>query len=182
MSVVIQTVVRTLRIRSLASEEPMKVYLIVARGKRKGLPIPIEFDLFLIGSSPVCQLRAEHESIGDQHCALVCRDRKVFICDLDSGGSTFVNREEIPPGVEIPLHAGDQIDIGPLEFIVQYHERQMHKSDLEDWAQRCLDGHGTNRIDAKHRFESLVGGDNPDDAAHAASAILDHLAAHNGVV
>jgi anti-anti-sigma regulatory factor len=160
----------------------MKFYLIVARGKRQGLPIPVDFDLFLIGSSPLCHLRAEHESIGEQHCALVRRDRKVFICDLDSGGSTFVNREEIPPGVELPLHAGDQLDVGPLEFIIQYHERAMPRRDLEDWAHKCLDQRGGHKIQGHGRFESVVGESSEDDAAHAASRILDHLTAHNGVV
>src|SRR5690349_20370906 len=112
----------------------MKVYLIVAKGKKQGLPIPIDFDLFLIGSGPMCQLRAIHESMGEQHCALLRRERKVFICDLDSGGSTFVNGEEIPPSQEWPLHADDIIDVGPLRFMVQFNERALSKRDLEEWA------------------------------------------------
>ena len=57
----------------------MKFYLIVAKGKKQGMPIPVEIDLFLIGSGPVCQLRAVHDDIGDQHCAVVTRGRKVFV-------------------------------------------------------------------------------------------------------
>ena len=34
----------------------MKFFLIVAKGKKQGMPIPVEIDLFLIGSGPVCQL------------------------------------------------------------------------------------------------------------------------------
>ena len=58
----------------------MKFFLIVAKGKKQGMPIPVEVDLFLIGSGPMCQLRAVHDKIGEQHCALVIRDRKkIFI-------------------------------------------------------------------------------------------------------
>ena len=35
----------------------MKFYLIVAKGSKQGLPIPITVDLFLIGSDKMCQLR-----------------------------------------------------------------------------------------------------------------------------
>ena len=37
----------------------MKLYLIVSKGKQKGLPIPIKVDLFLMGSDSICQLRSK---------------------------------------------------------------------------------------------------------------------------
>lgn len=101
----------------------MKFFLIVVKGKKQGLPIPIEIDLFLVGSGKVCQLRADHESMGDQHCALVTRGRKVFVTDLDSGQPTFVNGEVLAPGIEWPLHPRDILDIGPLKFMVQYRKK-----------------------------------------------------------
>src|SRR5204862_797039 len=98
----------------------MKLYLIVAKGKKQGLPIPITVDLFLMGSDKVCQLHSDREGIGGQHCALVTRARKVFIRDLDSGKPTLVNGSLVPPGEEWPLHAGDRLQLGPLEFTVQF--------------------------------------------------------------
>src|SRR5947209_6413442 len=47
----------------------MKFYLIVAKGSKQGLPIPITVDLFLIGSDKMCQLRKR--SLGPKHCAFV---------------------------------------------------------------------------------------------------------------
>jgi anti-anti-sigma regulatory factor/pSer/pThr/pTyr-binding forkhead associated (FHA) protein len=161
----------------------MKVYLIVAKGKKQGLPIPVDFDLFIIGAGPMCQLRAVHDSIGEQHCALIRRDRKIFICDLDSGGVTFVNGEEVPPGEEWPLHAGDRLDVGPLHFMLQFHERALSKRDLEEWAINCLDQDNGRRITAMDRLETLIStGHAVDDAASTASTILDHLSAKSGVV
>ena len=43
----------------------MKLYLIVARGKHKGMPIEIKGDLFLIGAKPMCQLRSHLDGIGE---------------------------------------------------------------------------------------------------------------------
>jgi predicted component of type VI protein secretion system len=161
----------------------MKFYLIVAKGKRQGLPIPIEVDLFLIGSAPQCQLRAEHDRIGSEHCALVMRNRRVFIRDFNSGQATAVNGELLPPGEEWPLHAGDRIDVGPLSFMIQYHERAMSQRDLEEWATRCLDEDVTRKQTILERLEQVVSyTKEAEDAAQVAAAILDRMQAKRGIV
>src|SRR6267378_133355 len=112
----------------------MKFYLIVAKGRKQGFPIPITVDLFMIGSAKVCQLRPRHKKIGPQQCALVRRERKIFVRDLGSEHPTLVNGSLVPPGDEWPLHAGDRLEIGPLEFVVQFRERALSQRDLEEWA------------------------------------------------
>lgn len=162
----------------------MKFYLIVAKGKHQGLPIPIEVDLFLIGSDKVCQLRSQMEGIGPQHCALVNRGKKVFIRDLGSGESVVVNDEILPEHAEWPLHAGDQIKVGPLEFIIQFREKPLSQRDLEEWALKCLDEASSKKnmavidelqVAANAKTHAL-------DAASAAAAILDRLNAQRGIV
>lgn len=162
----------------------MKFYLIVAKGKHQGLPIPIEVDLFLIGSDKVCQLRSQLDGIGIQHCALVNRGKKVFIRDLGSGESTIVNDEIVPDHAEWPLHAGDHIKVGPLEFIIQFREKPLSQRDLEEWALKCLDEASTKKnmavidelqVAANAKTHAL-------DAASAAAAILDRLNAQRGIV
>ena len=161
----------------------MKFYLIVTKGKKKGMPVPIEVDLFLIGSAKMCQLRAAHELIGDQHCALVRRERKVFIRDLNSGQSTIVNGDAIPGSEEWPLHPGDLIEIGPLHFMIQYNEKALSQRDLEEWALKCLDLDGSRKITAMDRLEAAIDGSSQSqDASSAASAILDRLSAQRGIV
>src|SRR5450755_2932361 len=101
----------------------MKFYLIVAKGRKKGLPVPIHVDLFLIGSEKMCQLRAKN--LGPKQCAIVTRERKVFIRDMNSDAPTMVNDSLLPPGEEWPLHAGDQIAFGNLQFMIQYQEKPL---------------------------------------------------------
>lgn len=161
----------------------MKFYLIVAKGKKQGLPVPIEVDLFVIGSAKSCQLRAVHDDIGEQHCALVMRDRKVFVRDLNSGHATIVNGDSIPDSAEWPLHAGDLIQIGPLSFMIQFREKELSKKDLEEWALKCLDLDSSRKITAMDRLEAATSeAKKMDDASSAASAILDRLSAQRGIV
>ncbi|HEY8503619.1 MAG TPA: FHA domain-containing protein, partial [Gemmataceae bacterium] len=147
------------------------------------MPIPIDIDLFLIGDGPECQLRASHPDIGHEHCALVMRARKVFISDLDSGHPTYVNGEALPPGQEWPLHMGDRIKVGPLEFMIQFRERHTSKKDMEEWALRCLDTNARRRASVlDDLFESgavTARGPSPSDVA---GSILDRLSAQRGIV
>ena len=151
----------------------MKFYLIVGKGRKQGMPIPIAIDLFLIGSDRMCQLRKR--GLGVKHCALVTRDNKVFVRDMDSGHSTLVNGAAIPTGSEWPLHAGDRISVGPLEFLVQFREHGLSQQDLEEWAMRSLDLQEEQEeeedADADHR-----------SAQSAAQSMLNKLNAMKGVV
>lgn len=165
----------------------MKLYLIVAKGKQKGLPIPIKVDLFLMGSEPMCQLRSKLPGVAGQHCALVTRDNKVFIKDLE-GGKTFVNDELMPAGEEWPIHAGDRLAVGPLEFMFQFNERQLSQKDAEEWALKSLDKEATRKGEKDNYDDDPESGilppapRPPENASSAAADLLDRLSAQRGVV
>ena len=162
----------------------MKFYLIVSKGKHRGMPIPIHVDLFLIGADPACQLRAKHPDMGGQQCAMVVRGKKVFIRDLGSGKKTTVNGEEVPGSEEWPLHKNDKVAAGPLEFRVTFHEKQLSQRDLEEWALKTLDDDTGPKASAFAELDSALGGmdQHHDDAASAASAILGKASAMKGVI
>ncbi|HVK14693.1 MAG TPA: FHA domain-containing protein [Gemmataceae bacterium] len=160
----------------------MKFFLIVAKGKKAGLPIPIEIDLFLIGSGEECQLRAVHDDIGEQHCAIVTRDRKVFVSDLGSGHHTLVNGEPIEPGQEWPLHSKDMLEVGPLKFMIQYREKALSQRDMEEWALSCLDQNQERKAEFSRRASEEFHSEEFEKASSAAAAILDGLNAQRGVV
>ncbi len=157
----------------------MKYYLIVAnKGKNQGLPIPIKVDLFLIGSDRICQVRSSMPGIAPQHCAIVSRERKVFLRDLHSGEDTILNGSALPAGAEWPLHPGDRLQVGPLDFMVQFHEKPLSQRDLEEWALRCLDVTSEQEI---HDTEEEVS-KSYTNAAEAAASILDKLQSKRGIV
>jgi len=154
----------------------MKFYLIVAKGAKKGMPIEIKVDLFLLGSETMCQLRAPQ--LPPKQCALVMRDRKVFIRDFDSGLATLVNGNLVAPGEEWPLHMGDRIGVGNLEFMIQFREKALSQKDLEEWAARSLDV--ATEVECKS-FE-IDEYHHPTDASTAAAGIIDQLAIMRGLV
>ena len=160
----------------------MKFYLIVAKGKRQGMPIPITVDLFLIGSSKECQLRSRVPGIGPQQCALVCRERKVFVRDLNSGEPTLLNGSVLPPGEEWPLHANDRLEVGTLRFLIQFREKPLSQRDLEEWALHCLDTSSEKEHDEDEDGRPLQPTHRPTNPAAAAAAILDKLQASRGLI
>lgn len=162
----------------------MKYYLIVASGKRRGYPIPIEVDLFVIGQDPACQLRSQHPDIGKQHCAIARRERKLFVRDLGSGNATIINGDPMPSSEEWPLHKGDLIGVGPLSFRVSFQERAMSKKDLEEWALKTLDEDTGKKVSALDEIATALAEGAKDHvrASDAAEAMLNKMSAMKGVV
>jgi hypothetical protein len=160
----------------------MKLYLIVAKGKQQGTPIRIDSELFMMGSSKMCQLRSKLPGIGKQHCVVTHQDHKVFVRDLGSGEPTLVNGEVLPPDTAWPLHAGDRIEVGPLEFMVQFRESALSGRDMEEWALKCLDATDSSKRDVVEDLELMQRKERAVNAAKAAEAILDRLSSQRGLV
>jgi hypothetical protein len=164
----------------------VKLFLIVAKGKHQGFVIPIDVDLFLIGRVKMCQLRSKLPGVAAQHCAITKRDdRKAFIRDL-GGGETILNGENLPADEEWPIHAGDHLAVGPLEFLVQFNEAHMSKKDAEEWALRCLD-HDSEKVisdaDPEDDAFAMLNSARPsNDASDAAAMMLEKLQAQKGIV
>jgi anti-anti-sigma regulatory factor len=159
----------------------MKVYLIVASGKRKGFPILLQQNLFMLGSDKICQLRSALPGIAPRHCAVRVDERKVFVRDLGSDEGTLVNGSRMPTSEEWALHKGDRIAVGPLEFMVQFTELNLKKNDAEEWALKCLDGQDDER-EVLEDLELMQHKEEFANAAMAAQGILDRLTAQRGIV
>jgi ABC-type transporter Mla MlaB component len=156
----------------------MKFFLIVAKGSKKGMPIPITVDLFLMGSDRMCQLRAKN--FPPELCALLTRENKVYVSDMGSGESVLVNGTVVPAGSEWPLHAGDHLEVGHLEFIIQFHEKSLSQKDMEEWAASCLDHDKEQKI--QHEEEDDYHTPTPHSAAEAAASMLEKLSAQRGLI
>ncbi len=159
----------------------MDLYLIVAKGKKAGEWVHIISDLFVMGSDPSCQLRCRLVEMGKKHCALVKRERKHFVRDLDSGGLTLVNDRVVGPYEEWPLHNKDKLVVGPLEFTVRLREGGLGLRDIEDWGAKAMD-----ELDAVEE-EALWGGNKKEDRkpttpSDAAAAILAEMRAERGIL
>jgi anti-anti-sigma regulatory factor len=160
----------------------MKFYLIVTKGKHKGMPLPITVDLFMIGSGKECQLRCKKREIPEELCALVTRETKVFVRDLHSRCPVLVNSALVPPGEEWPLHKGDLLQVGKLEFMLQFREKPLSQRDLEEWALGCLDTACSREFEDPDELLITERVRKATTPAQAAASILDRLALRRGEI
>src|SRR5262249_5724553 len=98
----------------------MKWALMVDRGERKGMIIPIQKSPFLIGRSDECQLRAANPYVSNRHCELLTEDDKFVVRDCNSTNGTFINSQRVDGQVE--LHEGDCLKVSSLAFLVRQEE------------------------------------------------------------
>ena len=94
----------------------MKWALMVDRGKRKGMIIPIQKSPFKIGRDDDCQLRTSNPYVSHRHCELLAEDDKFVVRDCNSTNGTFINSQRVEGQVE--LHEGDRLKIGSMAFVV----------------------------------------------------------------
>jgi pSer/pThr/pTyr-binding forkhead associated (FHA) protein len=102
-------------------EGTMRVKLKVLRGASEGKEIEIRGSQFLIGRSEECNLRANSDAISRKHCEIRIVGPEVRVRDLGSRNGTFVNGNKLD-GPQI-VDMGDQLRIGPLEFLVTVTDR-----------------------------------------------------------
>ncbi|MBA4030865.1 MAG: hypothetical protein C0478_08235 [Planctomyces sp.] len=72
-----------------------------------------------IGRAPECQLKIASSQISRRHCRILVNQQQVVIEDLGSSNGTMVNGALIPPGTPIVIQSGDEITIGPAQFLLQ---------------------------------------------------------------
>jgi anti-anti-sigma regulatory factor len=155
---------------------PKTFYLIVGQGPRRGEPLRISTDLFLVGSDAVCQFI--DPSLPSQCCAFVTRMRKVFVRDLAGTVPIVVNGEAVETDAEWPVHVGNWVAVGPLAFLVQYRETPLSRKDLEEWAASCLDGAGEREYEGDYDFFRA----RKTSASEAAKGIIQYLKNRSGEV
>lgn len=72
----------------------------------------------VVGRRSDCQLRILSAEVSRRHCLLSIDDGYVKVEDFDSINGTFINGRRVV-GKQV-LRPGDHLEIGPLEFIVEY--------------------------------------------------------------
>jgi pSer/pThr/pTyr-binding forkhead associated (FHA) protein len=96
----------------------MNVKLLIVQGKPAGKCLSFASGEYYFGRGPECQVRADSEWVSRQHCLLRVTCDGVSIRDLGSRNGTLVNGVLVTS--EQFLSSGDQLQIGPLVFEVQF--------------------------------------------------------------
>lgn len=88
--------------------------LVVLAGAKKDAVVPLKKERFVIGRAKECSLRAGSDAISRRHCEILRGAEETTVRDLGSRNGTYVNDQKIEG--EVPLHHGDRLRVGPLEF------------------------------------------------------------------
>jgi pSer/pThr/pTyr-binding forkhead associated (FHA) protein len=94
----------------------MKVVLYLLKKDGNAKPFQLPSDVTLIGRRQDCDLCIPLSVVSRKHCEFNMDQGRLMIRDLGSRNGTFVNGQKIE---EMRLNPGDQIQIGPVNFIVQ---------------------------------------------------------------
>src|SRR5947209_7580247 len=94
------------------------VKLLVVQGRPAGKALVFPRGDYYFGRGAECQVRPESEWVSRQHCRVRVTANTVSIRDLGSRNGTLVNGLLVEN--EQQLHPGDQVQVGPLVFEVQF--------------------------------------------------------------
>src|SRR6516162_7388647 len=96
---------------------PMKVQLVVVRGKPEGKVIPLVGPSFKIGRGETCHLRPNSEQVSREHAEFTIAAESVMVRDLSSRNGTLVNGKALT-SEPCRLKDRDLVQVGPLTFAV----------------------------------------------------------------
>ena len=94
----------------------VEIKLVVIGGIHAGKEIPVRRAKFVIGRSKECQLRPGCNLVSRRHCAILLKDKRILVEDLNSTNGTFLNGNEIE-GPQA-LNHGDHLSVGTFDFEV----------------------------------------------------------------
>jgi pSer/pThr/pTyr-binding forkhead associated (FHA) protein len=96
---------------------PMKVQLVVVRGKPEGKVIPLVGPTFKIGRGETCHLRPNSEQVSREHAEFTIQGDSIVVRDLGSRNGTLVNGKAMTSDA-CRLKDRDLVQVGPLTFAV----------------------------------------------------------------
>lgn len=94
----------------------MKVMLYLLKKTGDAKPFQLPSHVTLIGRRQDCDLCIPLSVVSRKHCELNMDQNRLMIRDLGSRNGTFVNGQKVE---EARLNPGDQVQVGPVTFIVQ---------------------------------------------------------------
>lgn len=92
----------------------MKVKLKVLNGSNAGQEIVVPTRKCLIGRDDECDLRPNSDAVSRRHCAILVKEGRVIVRDLNSKNGTWINGQTIQH--ERVVECGDSLQVGPLTF------------------------------------------------------------------
>lgn len=97
----------------------MNVRFVVTKPASKATTFPVRLPL-LVGRSEEAKFRIQQDRVSRKHCEFFEQDGGVYLRDLGSTNGTFLNGELIETSAKVPLEPGAIVQVGSLEFRVEF--------------------------------------------------------------
>jgi pSer/pThr/pTyr-binding forkhead associated (FHA) protein len=123
----------------------MNVRLIVEHGGRRKV-IPLQGSVWVLGRAHGNTVRIPSADVSRRHCRLRLDAGLVSVEDMDSVNGTFLNGRAVKSAQTV--QPGDQIEVGPVTFIVEYELSPQARARLK----------ATRRSDEVEVLEALADG------------------------
>jgi pSer/pThr/pTyr-binding forkhead associated (FHA) protein len=95
----------------------MNLRLIHKQGGRRKV-IPLRQTVAVLGRAHGNAVRIPSADVSRRHCRLIAKDGVVTVEDMESVNGTFLNGRKLK-GPQL-VHPGDEIELGPVKFTVEY--------------------------------------------------------------
>jgi len=112
--------------------------------------VPIRGTLVL-GRDPSNEVALEDGYLSRRHCAVVCRNGRVVVKDMESYNGTYVNGQRIHE--ECYLLPGDVLKVGRTRLFVDFGEVQAQSANLKIYSPNLVEKNGVQPISSDRRPE-----------------------------
>ena len=91
----------------------------------------------VMGRGEGVKFRIPHDRVSRRHCEFSSQGNTVYVEDLKSTNGTFLNEEQVSPGIKKAVASGDSVRVGSLTVRVEYNvgttERttEIHRKPLD---------------------------------------------------
>ncbi|MBL4848392.1 MAG: FHA domain-containing protein [Planctomycetes bacterium] len=112
--------------------------------------VPIRGTLVL-GRDPANEVALDDGYLSRRHCAVVCRNGRVVVKDMESYNGTYVNGQRIHE--ECYLLPGDVLKVGRTRLFVDFGEVQAQSANLKIYTPNLVEKNGVQPISTDRRPE-----------------------------
>lgn len=101
---------------TILTEKKITAYLLKEGTSSVMDRIYLREDEMLLGRDETADFRLNDSAVSKRHAKIVYRNRKYYICDLDSSNGTFLNNFRLEPYEEYELKSGSRVAFGDLHY------------------------------------------------------------------
>jgi pSer/pThr/pTyr-binding forkhead associated (FHA) protein len=132
----------------------MNVRLVVQRGGRRGKAFPIRAPGAVLGRGQGSTIRIPSAEVSRHHCRIRLRDDVLTVEDLRSVNGTRLNGQPVR-GTEV-LRPGDQLQVGPVTFVVEYELSAQARAEIGEQEDEVLAALAAGDEDLPSRDEAPI--------------------------